>query len=422
VSESNRSRKFDNQTAELGNQTPNKRLKTVFQKKKQAVEIILHVGPRDVHFEKRNKQTGIWVVNAKAKRSAEVNVRDLTEKEHEEFKEAKGKEINSYMEHMAVDICEKHGIDPERVLGMRWILTWKPVTDDVGCVVGRKPKARLIIKGFQDPDLLKIPRDSPTLSTLGRNMLFSVTAQRQWRLAIGDIKTAFLNGDDTEVGREIYGEPPDDVKDYLGMTKDQFFRVRKAIYGLLNAPRKWMEKLFGELRKDGWIQSTMEPCFWRLYEHGSLVGVLGVHVDDVVSSGDGDFYHERIRRLRSVFPFGSWKHAVDESVTFCGCEVKQNLNGSLDVKQERFALGLNEVNMSRERKQQEESAATDEEKKQMKGLLGGLAWRANQTAPWLSATTSILQGHTQAARVKDVLLANKLSFAKSPGKCWFTFF
>ena len=408
MSESNRSRKFDNQTAELGNQTPNKRLKTVFQKKKQAVEIILHVGPRDVHFEKRNKQTGIWVVNAKAKRSAEVNVRDLTDKEHEEFKEAKGKEINSYMEHMAVDICEKHGIDPERVLGMRWILTWKPVTDDVGCVVGRKPKARLIIKGFQDPDLLKIPRDSPTLSTLGRNMLFSVTAQRRWRLAIGDIKTAFLNGDDTEVGREIYGEPPDDVKDYLGMTKDQFFRVRKAIYGLLNAPRKWMEKLFGELRKDGWIQSTMEPCFWRLYEHGSLVGVLGVHVDDVVSSGDGDFYRERVRRLRSVFPFGSWKHAVDESVTFCGCEVTQNLNGSLDVKQERFALGLNEVNMSRERKQQEESVATDEEKKQMKGLLGGLAWRANQTAPWLSATTSILQGHTQAARVKDVLLANKL--------------
>ena len=131
----------------------------------------------------------------------------MTEKEHEEFKEAKGKEINSYMEHMAVDICEKHGIDPERVLGMRWILTWKPVTDDVGCVVGRKPKARLIIKGFQDPDLLKIPRDSPTLSTLGRNMLFSVTAQRQWRLAIGDIKTAFLNGDDTEVGRDLWGTP-----------------------------------------------------------------------------------------------------------------------------------------------------------------------------------------------------------------------
>ena len=44
----------------------------------------------------------------------------------------------------------------------------------------------------------------------------------------------------------------------------------------------------------------------------------------------------------------------------------------------------------------------------MKGLLGGLAWRANQTAPWLSATTSILQGYTQKARVKDVLLANKL--------------
>ena len=44
----------------------------------------------------------------------------------------------------------------------------------------------------------------------------------------------------------------------------------------------------------------------------------------------------------------------------------------------------------------------------MKGLLGREAWRANQTGPWLSATTSIMQGYTQKARVKDVLLANKL--------------
>ena len=48
------------------------------------------------------------------------------------------------------------------------------------------------------------------------------------------------------------------------------------------------------------------------------------------------------------------------------------------------------------------------EKHEMKGLLGGLAWRANQTAPWLNATTSILQGHNRSATVKEVLQANKL--------------
>ena len=402
------SQKRDDQTAELGPQSISKRLKTEFQKRKQGVEIILTVGSRDVYWDKRDKRNGCWVVNAKAKRSAEVNVKTLTRKEMEEFQQAKHKEIDSYMEHVAVDICKKQGIDPQRVLGMRWILTWKNLTNENGEVTGKKPKARLIIKGFQDPDLLRIPRDSPTLSTLGRNMLFGISAQNKWRLAIGDIKTAFLNGDPTELERNIYGEPPEDAKEYLGMSKDELFRIRKAIYGLLNAPRKWMEKLSKELRVNGWVQSKLEPCLWRLYENGVLCGILGVHVDDVVCSGNGDLFDEKIQHLRSIFPFGSWKCAQDESVVFCGCEVKQNRDGSIDVQQERFALGLNEVNLSRERKEQEEQPATEEEKKQMKGLLGGLAWRANQTAPWLSATTSILQGYTQKARVKDVLLANKL--------------
>ena len=73
-------------------------------------------------------------------------------------------------------------------------------------------------------------------------------------MALGDIKTAFLNGDDTEYARQIYGELPDDVKQYLGMSEKELFRIRKAIYGLLNAPRKWVEKLWKELKK-GWLDS-----------------------------------------------------------------------------------------------------------------------------------------------------------------------
>ena len=95
------------------------------------------------------------------------------------------------MEHAAVEIAHKQGIDPSRVLGMRWILTWKRETDETGEVTGRKPKARLIIKGFQDPDLLKVQRDSPTLGTTGRNLLFAITSLKGWKLAVGDIKTAF---------------------------------------------------------------------------------------------------------------------------------------------------------------------------------------------------------------------------------------
>ena len=122
----------------------------------------------------------------------------------------------------------------------------------------KRPKAR------QDPDLLKIPRDSPTLSTVGRNLLFAVSSHHNWSLSIGDIKTAFLNGDDTEYHREIFGEPPEDAKEMLSMTPQQISRIRKNICGLLNAPRQWAEKLAKELRTIGWCQSKLErSCLWR---------------------------------------------------------------------------------------------------------------------------------------------------------------
>ena len=204
-----------------------------------------------------------------------------------------------------------------------------------------------------------------------------------WEMFLGDIKTAFLNSDPTELEREIYGDPPSDVKEELGMNPKDVFRIRKAVYGLLNAPRKWLEKLARELKGLGWKQSSLDNCVWRLFENNRLVGILGVHVDDVVCGGHGKLFDEVIQRLKSVFPFGSWKSAMKEKVTFCGCELHQEPSKEIILSQERFALGLNEINLTQERKQQPDEETTPAEKKAMRGLLGGLAWRATQTAPWL---------------------------------------
>lgn len=369
------------------------------------VEIILNLSARDVHLDHRGK--GCWVVNAKAKRGAEIQFKQLSEKEKQEFLQAKKKEVDSYIENMAVSIAHSQGGDPRRILGMRWVLVWKNITDEDGVVTGQKAKARLIVKGFEDPDLLKVPRDAPTLSVLGRNLILSICSMRNWKLSLGDIETAFLNSDPTEESREIYSDPPKDVKDMLGMNEKQLFRIRKALYGLLNVPRRWMEKLSQELRKLGWIPCALDNCVWRLFDGDRLTGVLGIHMDDVVCGGEGHVYDESIKRLQAVFPFGSWKEPNKEKVVFCGCELSQDQNG-IQLKQERYALGINEINLSKERKQSLEDDASPDEKKALRGLLGSLAWRGTQTAPWILASTSILQGHQNTAKVQDLLHANKL--------------
>ena len=57
----------------------------------------------------------------------------------------------------------------------------------------------------------------------------------------------------------VYGLPPLDVKERLGMKDHEALRISNAIYGLLNAPKQWYESLCGVLvtsgfkRKHHWL-------------------------------------------------------------------------------------------------------------------------------------------------------------------------
>ena len=190
---------------------------------------MLTVTGRDVHQVNRNG-TKEWKLNEKPKRRAEVQYRHLSDGDKLDFLRAMQAEVGSYLEHEAVSIASRHGVPQERILGMRWVLTWKSDINKEGQKIGQRPKARLIIKGFQDPDILNLRKDSPTLNTQSRNTILSLASMWHWEVETGDIKTAFLNGDHTEYQREIYAEPPDEVKEMLGMRPHELFRALKAIY------------------------------------------------------------------------------------------------------------------------------------------------------------------------------------------------
>ena len=240
--------------------------------------------------------------------------------------------------------------------------------------------------------------------------MLGVSALFGWGVETGDIKTAFLNGDDTECQREIFADPPEEVKAMLGMKDHEVFRILKAVYGLLHAPRAWFDKLTKELTKLHFQQSTLEPCLWRLYEpqSGNLCGLVGGHVDDLLVCGKGDYFHQQVKALRSTFPFGSWKDARRETIQFCGCELSQKSDMSIDISQERYADSISEVPISRERKTQVTEPVTEAERKQFRMTLGALSWRATQSVPWLSASVSYLQGCFNTATVDDLLQLNKL--------------
>ena len=66
-----------------------------------------------------------------------------------------------------------------RVLKMRWVLTWKI---DPAEVDGRRLKARLVILGYQDPDLVTEESYSPTATRASRQLFLQRSARQRHTL------------------------------------------------------------------------------------------------------------------------------------------------------------------------------------------------------------------------------------------------
>ena len=61
-------------------------------------------------------------------------------------------------------------------------------------VPGRRPKARLIVRGFQDPDAWEgtVPTSSPTTTRLSRSMLLSLASTMSWPIWTSDNQNAVV--------------------------------------------------------------------------------------------------------------------------------------------------------------------------------------------------------------------------------------
>ena len=85
-------------------------------------------------------------------------------------------------------------------------------------------------------------------------------------LISGDIKTAFLSGD--EDIRNIFISPPDDVRHMLNLDHETVLRLRKAVCRLVNAPKKWWDRLKTSLIEHGFTSCALDPCAFVLQKSG----------------------------------------------------------------------------------------------------------------------------------------------------------
>ena len=181
----------------------------------------------------------------------EVRVSTLNPREREELVKAQQKEISSFLKHAAAEAATRSGLQCKSLMRMRWVITSKPDDSLI---------ARLVIQGFTDPQLGAKPTASPTVSRRGRHLFLTVAGSLRMRVLKGDAKTAFLQG---SVGdQELHCEPIAELAQALGLEHHQCVRLRKSVYGLIDAPRAWWERVKTDMNKLKWRTLTTEPSFW----------------------------------------------------------------------------------------------------------------------------------------------------------------
>jgi hypothetical protein len=104
-----------------------------------------------------------------------------------------------------------------------------------------------------------------------------------------DVKSAFLNGDLQE---EVYVEQP---SDFIVTSKEhKVLKLKKALYGLHQAPRAWNMKLYDTLLSLGFRRTPSKHVIY-VWWNGNVQLVVGVYVDDLIITG---LDHNNIRSFK----------------------------------------------------------------------------------------------------------------------------
>ncbi|CAI7866990.1 unnamed protein product [Closterium sp. NIES-53] len=139
-------------------------------------------------------------------------------------------------------------------------------------------KARYVARGFsqrQGVDFFQTFSPTPKMTTL--RVLLQVAAQRDYELHSLDFSTAFLQG---SLHEEIWlRRPPGFTGSFPPGTQ---WSLRRPVYGLRQAPRKWHDTLRTTLAALGFAPSTADPSLFLRTDATLPPFYLLVYVDDLV--------------------------------------------------------------------------------------------------------------------------------------------
>ncbi|CAE7205304.1 RE1 [Symbiodinium sp. CCMP2592] len=365
-----------------------------------AVEVEIDMPNTARQWERATANLSAYFTGALKRQAVEVSEKRLSPQELAQFKEAKMIEVKNFLAAKAFEVLPKH-LQPskEQAIGMRWVLTWK--TKDSGEV---KAKARAVLLGYQDPAYEHRATTAPVMTRQTRQMLLQVAANHRWNVYKGDVSGAFLQG--REYPGSLFCIPCDEICDCMNIPRGSVTKLKRACYGLVDAPLEWYKTVSEFLESLGLERLWSDACSWVWRSEGRIQAMVSGHVDDFLFSGNEDNprWNEIVRKIKERFHWGDW---VCNEFIQCGVKVSKTETGFC-LSQEKYVEEIPEIPISSTRRKDSKAATTGWEKTQLRALLGALSWHAQQVAPHISAEVGILLSEVNTSTVQHLTQANQL--------------
>ena len=241
------------------------------------------------------------------------------------------------------------------------------------------------MKGFQE----KNPEqsDSPTAGREIFKLFCSIAANEAWRIEASDVRSAFLQSEFLD--RNIFVKPPKE------RTREGYiWKLKKPVYGLNDASRKWFHSTTETLLSLGMSQSMGDNCLFYYRRHGKLEGILIVHVDDYLSAGSDIFQQHIMNKLRDKYKFGT---ISNKEFVYTGIQIQQDDESNIYANQNEF---IRDLNVNKYSSKDGEENLNKEENRLLKKSVGQLNWASTQTRPDLSYDAFSLSTNLNKAKIK----------------------
>ena len=359
---------------------------------------------------------------------SEVSFRKLNGEERRLFENAKTSEVSSFIRTEAVRRCLsfeelQKAKNSDRVLRARWVLTWKQIPpedrqealDDrtskgdlsvIDKSGTRKAKARIVVLGFEHPDLLQstFRSSAPVQSQLMRNLSLALTAQRGWILEGLDMSTAFLQTGSVEMQQEeLYTSGVPELKHALGANEDEVLRLLRNVYGNATAPRGLWKDLDRTFTKLGAHRIIGDSSFWVWLQKNphprneadqmEIIGYVGGHVDDFNRSGDLE-NPEWLSIRAAIDKAYKWGTMKSQSFRHTGIDLQvceHNDERWIQLSQDFYAESLTDLAIPVHRLRDDPASPLNRsEIAACRASLGAMQWLATQTQLQICARVNLL--------------------------------